>query len=39
MSWKQQKILSALAFAAALAINCWPVSTAPSAPQRIAATP
>lgn len=27
MSWKQQKIVSIAAIAAALAINCWPVQT------------
>jgi hypothetical protein len=40
MSWKQQKVISALALAAALAVNCWPLqSPAPSQAQKIAAAP
>jgi hypothetical protein len=40
MSWKQQKLVSVLALAAALAVNCWPLQSAsPSQPQKIAATP
>jgi hypothetical protein len=40
MSWKQQKILSLLAIAAALAINCWPLHPAPAALEHtVAATP
>ena len=31
MSWKQQKILSLAALAAALVINCWPVQSATTA--------
>jgi hypothetical protein len=27
MSWKQQKIVSLAAIAAALVINCWPVQS------------
>jgi hypothetical protein len=32
MSWKQQKILSLGAIAAALVINCWPVQPPAPAP-------
>jgi hypothetical protein len=32
MSWKQQKILSLAAIAAALVINCWPVQSLAPAP-------
>ena len=40
MSWKQQKILTVLALAAALVINCWPLhSAAPSLQQKVASTP
>jgi hypothetical protein len=34
MSWKQQKILSLAAIAAALVINCWPVQSPTPAPER-----
>jgi hypothetical protein len=38
MSWKQQKMISALAIAAALVVNCLPLYPAPSAAQtRVAA--
>ena len=32
MSWKQQKIVSLAAIAAALVINCWPVQSPAPAP-------
>jgi hypothetical protein len=32
MSWKQQKILSLAAIAAAFVINCWPVQSQGPAP-------
>jgi hypothetical protein len=38
MSWKQQKILSIAAIAAALVINCWPLSSPTPALQRTVAT-
>jgi hypothetical protein len=38
MSWKQQKVVSVLAIAAALLINCLPLDTArPSADTKVAA--
>ena len=37
MSWKQQKIVSLLAIAAALLINCWPLhSVQPAAAANMA---
>ncbi len=40
MSWKQQKILSLLAIAAALVINCWPLHpAAPALEHAIAVAP
>ena len=40
MSWKQQKMISALALAAALLVNCWPLQpAAPSQSQKVAAAP
>jgi hypothetical protein len=41
MSWKQQKLISALAIAAALVVNCLPLQSASSATatQVAAATP
>ena len=38
MSWKQQKIVSLLAIAAALVINCWPLGPASPALQQTVAT-
>jgi hypothetical protein len=35
MSWKQQKILSLVAIAAALVINCWPLHPSQPAPANI----
>jgi hypothetical protein len=33
MSWKQQKILSIAALAAALVINCWPLQSPTPGPE------
>jgi hypothetical protein len=38
MSWKQQKVISLLAIAAALVINCLPATPAKSAPEQTVAS-
>jgi len=38
MSWKQQKLLSLLAIAAALVVNCWPLDPGPASLQQTVAT-
>ncbi|HEY4998787.1 MAG TPA: hypothetical protein VII36_06575, partial [Usitatibacter sp.] len=40
LSWKQQKILTVLALAAALVINCWPLHfTEPPPVRTVSAAP